>query len=68
MEIGSRLLPVEWTRLWLPAQDGISATVIDSVLSVDLNQLLFLGVMMGVSVVMVGVSVLVFRQREIIET
>ena len=49
----SRLLPVEWTRLWLPAQDGISATVIDSVLSVDLNQLLFLGVMMGVSVVMV---------------
>ena len=64
----SRLLPVEWTRLWLPAQDGISATVIDSVLSVDLNQLLFLGVMMGVSVVMVVVSVLVFRQREIIET
>ena len=64
----SRLLPVEWTRLWLPAQDGISATVIDSVLSVDLNQLLFLGVMLGVSVVMVVVSVLVFRQREIIET
>ena len=64
----SRLLPVEWTRLWLPAQDGISATVIDSVLSVDLNQLLFLGVMVGVSVVMVVVSVLVFRQREIIET
>ena len=64
----TRLLPVEWTRLWLPAQDGISATVIDSVLSVDLNQLLFLGVMLGVSVVMVVVSVLVFRQREIIET
>ena len=49
-------------------QDGISATVIDSVLSVDLNQLLFLGVLVGASVAMVGVSVWVFRQREISET
>ena len=63
-----RLLPFEWTRRWVPSEDGISAIVIDRVLSVDLEQLLFLGVLVGASVAMVGVSVWVFRRREISET